>query len=349
MMSIFSLQRGLRLLVLAAGLTSIVPLVHAELVLVNNNGQEVAEGGSVVIGPANLRVEDPVDPYAEIVYSVVHGPSHGGLYMSNIGVTSFTQWDINDGRVTYIHYGDEEPVDFFVFSVDDGVGGSIPNEIFTLTILPVDDPLVVTRNTGLDVCAVCPTAITIAEMLVTDADSPTGNLDYTVILEGDYGDILVGGQLAYNFTQYDLEHHRVAYEYHGTGATRDVAAFIVNANENPPGPGIEFELRINLAGLSAVPELPETRFRIASTVPNPFNPATTLRVSLPREERIDLGVYDLAGRLVARVFQGWHPAGEHEFTWAGTDASGARVASGVYVVRLTGDAFTEAKKIVMLK
>ncbi|MBU0518914.1 T9SS type A sorting domain-containing protein [bacterium] len=66
-----------------------------------------------------------------------------------------------------------------------------------------------------------------------------------------------------------------------------------------------------------------------NTYPNPFNPTTTMRFNLPTAERVYLSVYDISGRLVARLADGFRQAGTHEVTF-----DGSQLASGIYVYRL---------------
>jgi flagellar hook assembly protein FlgD len=49
---------------------------------------------------------------------------------------------------------------------------------------------------------------------------------------------------------------------------------------------------------------------------------------------MELGIYDLAVRMIHRRQQGAMAAGEHHLTWNGLDDTGRRVAPGVYLVRL---------------
>jgi len=66
------------------------------------------------------------------------------------------------------------------------------------------------------------------------------------------------------------------------------------------------------------------------------NPARSAKVTftLPRGDKIDLGVYDLAGRRLATVFRGELPAGEFTKIWNGVDSGGDHVRAGVYFYQL---------------
>jgi flagellar hook assembly protein FlgD len=69
--------------------------------------------------------------------------------------------------------------------------------------------------------------------------------------------------------------------------------------------------------------------------PNPFNPRTTVRFTLPQAARATLSLYDQRGCLVRTLVAAALPAGEQAVTWDGRDDGGRSVASGVYVVRLS--------------
>lgn len=83
--------------------------------------------------------------------------------------------------------------------------------------------------------------------------------------------------------------------------------------------------------------------------PNPFNPATTIYFELDRQMRVELGIYDLSGRLVRTLVSGARPAGEHGERWNGTDDAGRPVASGVYFARLRTEDSDRVGRLVLVK
>jgi len=64
--------------------------------------------------------------------------------------------------------------------------------------------------------------------------------------------------------------------------------------------------------------------------PNPLNPSTKLTFTLSRAGRVQVGVYDLQGRLVSKVLDEVRSAGPQSLTWDGSNSRSGRVASGVY-------------------
>jgi hypothetical protein len=84
----------------------------------------------------------------------------------------------------------------------------------------------------------------------------------------------------------------------------------------------------------AVASSPAARSRIFGASPNPFNPQTTITFTLERPGRVDLLIYDVAGRLVKRLVDVRLGAGEYEVKWDGRDQFGNPLESGTYFFRL---------------
>jgi hypothetical protein len=84
-------------------------------------------------------------------------------------------------------------------------------------------------------------------------------------------------------------------------------------------------------------------------VPNPFNPMTSLHFSLPSDSRVDLKIYDVAGRQVRSLVSGPRPAGANTVRWNGTDDAGHAVASGTYFARLVVGGQVEIKTLTLVR
>ena len=90
-------------------------------------------------------------------------------------------------------------------------------------------------------------------------------------------------------------------------------------------------------------EVPEA-FALGQNYPNPFNPATTIAYALPQAAKVELVVYDLLGRAVLTLVQGEQEAGRYEVIF---DAS--RLASGMYLYRITAGSYQAVKKMILVK
>ena len=106
--------------------------------------------------------------------------------------------------------------------------------------------------------------------------------------------------------------------------------------------GEDFEGSMGSMTLSSEP-LP-TEYALLGAFPNPFNPTTTINYALPEAAKVSLTIYDISGRLVAELVDGWREAGTHDITF-----DGSALASGVYIYSLSAGEFTANGKMVFLK
>jgi hypothetical protein len=86
------------------------------------------------------------------------------------------------------------------------------------------------------------------------------------------------------------------------------------------------------------------KFVLAQNYPNPFNPSTTICFSLPKSGYVTLKVYDILGREVETLVDGQRTAGSYSVEWTPKN-----LASGVYLYRIKAGAFSDMKKLVLVK
>lgn len=85
-----------------------------------------------------------------------------------------------------------------------------------------------------------------------------------------------------------------------------------------------------------------------SVSPNPFNPATTISVTVPKRTHVTLSIYDITGRRVNTLVDRTMERGLERIVWNGRDANGNPVSSGVYFYRVeTGGAVTVGKMLLL--
>ena len=89
--------------------------------------------------------------------------------------------------------------------------------------------------------------------------------------------------------------------------------------------------------------------QLLANVPNPFNPSTTLRFTLPARGPVRLEVFNAAGRSVRTWTWKDLEAGIHGVLWDGRDARGQRLASGAYIVRLQAGGTQHTRRVILLK
>jgi hypothetical protein len=90
-------------------------------------------------------------------------------------------------------------------------------------------------------------------------------------------------------------------------------------------------------------------FELLQNCPNPFNPVTRISYRLPERTRVVLKVYDVEGKEIRTLVDGFKPQGAHDAWWDGRDAVGRRVSSGLYFYRLLTDRFVQTRKMTLLQ
>lgn len=149
-----------------------------------NTGATVDEGGTVTLTPSEISGSDADTVDTALTYTVTGEPSHGQLErVSNPGVkiTAFTQDDLVNNRVVYLHNGDESASDSFQFSLGDGESTPVTGT-FNLSINPVNDAPMLDNAGDLAFTAVLqdvtdPTGDIVANLLASDGGNPITDAD----------------------------------------------------------------------------------------------------------------------------------------------------------------------------
>lgn len=90
-------------------------------------------------------------------------------------------------------------------------------------------------------------------------------------------------------------------------------------------------------------------FKLIGNYPNPFNPSTTIKFSLPAEGFVELTVYAINGQKICELAGKRFSSGEHAVVWNGRDQQGNPVSSGVYISRLKMEGKVETRRMTLVK
>lgn len=161
-----------------------------------NNPATVVEGGYVQINSSQLQAYDPDSTPEQVQFTVTTTPTHGRLAYSTDGVnfsvlgdgSTFTQADINNGRIYYLNNGDEVTgnglnTDGFNFTLSDGDKEQANNH-FAINVTPTNDKPTVTAPSGpIDIgISQAVKGFTVADPDVTGTNSSVNILQTTVRL-----------------------------------------------------------------------------------------------------------------------------------------------------------------------
>ena len=87
-----------------------------------------------------------------------------------------------------------------------------------------------------------------------------------------------------------------------------------------------------------------TKYKLSQNFPNPFNPSTKIRYSVPQTSNVVIKVFDILGNEIEILIDEQKNAGTYEITWYAES-----LPSGIYFYRLQGGSFVETKKMVLMK
>ena len=206
------------LLIIGSAATSGVVFVGstsaAAPTLETNTGVQVAEGSDdTQISAADLNSSDLNGD--TITYNLTTAVSNGTLFLDGteggsedgmrdgeqpVGTGTFTQADVDAGRLYYSHDGSESTSDYFEFDVTDGNGSTVSGNTFEIDVTAVDDPPALTTNSA-------GTNYTAGEVVVDDSltvtDSDGGTIDGATVaidsgLDADVDTLAVDDSIASN-------------------------------------------------------------------------------------------------------------------------------------------------------
>ncbi len=163
-----------------------------------------------------------------------------------------------------------------------------------------------------------------------------GQRDGLPVVEGRYRLPGTGGQV-------------LPGDVNGDGAT-DLVVLGRNMAGGPVGAFVFLNQHTPATAVTIETATVPSAFVLGANYPNPFNPATTIPLTLPASaEAVDVTIYNVLGQPVRRVWNGSLAAGAHRLAWDGRDAAGKPVAAGVYWYRLQVDDQTHTRKMVKIE
>ena len=247
--------------------TSFAITVIDAITLVNNTGLTLNKGTTATLTTAELQAT-AVEPASALVYQLAAAPTYGTLEKNGTVLTTastFTQDDINTGKITYIDNGTSPGADSFTFTVSDSQGGTVPSTAFAVT---VNDPITLVNN-GLTVLKQTTTTLTSAQLSAT-ANDPASSLVYTLVAVPTNGTLQFNGlDMSSNdqFTQNDINTGIVAYNNTSLSAGSDSFTFTISDGDGGTVSTTTFAFTVNDPVPVANPQSVSTNENTALPIP----------------------------------------------------------------------------------
>ena len=212
----------------ATGSVSVVVIpVNDPAFIATNNQPLLGVGTSITLDNSILEAGDTDSPDSALVFTVSN-ITNGTLTINGVVASNgdtFTEVDIDAGRVVYTHDGSLTLFGTFDVSLDDDSGDANPPDTATVSI-EIEHPPVVNTNTGVTVLEDTPdnpsvNTLTNAMLSASDLDTPATGLTYNITSPTVNGQIEFAsapGVAITSFTQDDIDNNRVVY-VHGDGET----------------------------------------------------------------------------------------------------------------------------------
>lgn len=85
-------------------------------------------------------------------------------------------------------------------------------------------------------------------------------------------------------------------------------------------------------------------YQLQQNFPNPFNPTTIIRYSIPNVELVQIKVYDVLGKEIKTLVNEFKKVGSYE-----VEFDGSNLSSGVYFYRIKAGDYSETRKLLLEK
>lgn len=96
-------------------------------------------------------------------------------------------------------------------------------------------------------------------------------------------------------------------------------------------------------------EILPDKFLLKQNYPNPFNGLTTIDYSIPSASHILFKIYDMSGKEIRTLHNGYHNSGSAAIIWDGKDKNSQLVASGIYFYSIVSGQNSLVKKLTLVK
>lgn len=180
--------------------------------------------------------------------------------------------------------------------------------------------------------AYIPTNYTLLKILDIDKDSSPSYIDTSIIALGS-GWPGMGEQI-----QYPVRYTVQAIDnYQDSSVRSDFGSIIGIRNCGIACASTEYNISFNET------ELPD-EYSVSQNFPNPFNPTTNIKYSIPQDNYVSIKIYNLLGKEVMNLINDFKKAGSYSISF-----DGSNLPSGVYYYKIKAGEFVQIRKMVLIK
>ena len=90
-------------------------------------------------------------------------------------------------------------------------------------------------------------------------------------------------------------------------------------------------------------------YKLHNNYPNPFNPSTIIKYDIANAGKVSLKIYSVTGALVSELVNRHQSSGRYSVVWDGTNLSGDKLSSGIYLYKLQTTDYQKIGKAILIK
>ena len=264
-----------------------------------NNALTISEGGTVILDGSDLSATDLDNADSSLIFSAsgVNGGQFELVASPGTAITSFTQQQITDGNVQFVHDGGESAPAYSI-SVSDGSLNDGPSAT-TISFSNVNDAPVLVNN-ALTISEGGMVILDGATLSATDVDTAANTLEFTTssISDGQFELVASPGSAITSFTQQQVTDGNVQFVHDG-GETAPAYSITISDGSLSDGPS---SASISFSNVNDAPLLTSEGGSAIASVSLAENQAAVTTVTSTDTDDGDSVTYSIAGGLDATQF-----------------------------------------------
>ena len=113
--------------------------------------------------------------------------------------------------------------------------------------------------------------------------------------------------------------------------------------------GLIFKTTSNNTSVKQSKDQTAFNYELMNAYPNPFNPQTKLKYSIPEDDYVKLDVYNLSGEKVHTIVDAYQSAGDYSVVWDVNNSGNKNLATGMYIANLKTKHFHKSIRLLYVK
>jgi len=135
----------------------------------------------------------------------------------------------------------------------------------------------------------------------------------------------------------------------GDGNSEIIIAQAIGVNGDGYSKSTVYKYNPNSMSINPNPSDTPKYVRLYPNYPNPFNSNTTIWYDLNDSQQLNITIYNIIGKEVVTLREEYQPPGNYSAEWNGRDDADREVASGVYLLRITGGSQQQVRKMLLIR